>query len=514
MTISEPQRRSRAEAYQVFLSSTFVDLGAERKAVRDALAELNNPLSTLGVCLIPIDLQAGAETEPSLDVCLQRLEGCDLVVTLVGHRAGWLTPDGRSITEREFDYAQSNGIPRLAYLRDSTTPVLPEFVDKDDAHVAALNRFKRAIDDSLKRDTFRTPEQLRGHILRDVLNWVLNQPSVKTRLAGFGTSSALPEIKKYLDAIQSGNTGAAVAVVTSHRFALDVRRFGTEGIHRELLCDLLELGNLSAPTRVTDPYLRSKLLLNLLSDFPGSLLAPAALQEAKSLEALFADPVYSFSVSRAEARLHARCDRALPALKQMLVCAWRTADSHRKAMAHSAIATYYGDRGDHKRALRWYWTSITMLCEMREICPHCLGNAFLGAAGESLNCHDCGTTNNRLLKAYLIGQLIPDRKMQFTALFKLSSHLAAHEAIFEAVACAVLAARLAKATWPEDEETGLSAMLSEIVAGHGRETVAESLKRIEDRKPESVLDELVQLHELESFTNSLDLRPSTFGDHW
>ena len=41
MTISEPQPRPRALAYQVFLSSTFIDLAAERKAVRDALAELN-----------------------------------------------------------------------------------------------------------------------------------------------------------------------------------------------------------------------------------------------------------------------------------------------------------------------------------------------------------------------------------------------------------------------------------------------------------------------------------------
>jgi hypothetical protein len=435
-------------------------------------------------------------------------------VTLVGHRAGWLTQNGKSITHQEFDHAKSKGIPRLAYLRDSTTPVLPEFVDKDDKHVAALNRFKQAIDDGVKRDTFCNPDQLRGHILRDVLRWLVDQPSVTTRLAGLGTSSALVEIKKYHDAIQSGNIDEAVALLTSHRFALDLRRFGADAVRRELLCEVLELGSLSAPTRVTDPYSRSQLLLELLGDFPGSLLATAALQQAKSLEASFADPAYSFHVSRAEARLHTACDRALPALKRMLVCAWRTADIHRIAQAHKAIATYYGDRGEHTRARRWYWTSIRMLCKMREICPHCLGMAFLGAALESLNCHDCGTTDNRLLKAYLIGQVIPDRKMQFTALFELSRHLAAHKSIDEAVACAVVAARLAKDTWPEDEETGLSAMLAELVAENGRETVAESLKQVEDRNAEYVLGDLVRLHDLESFTKKLGLKPSTYGDHW
>ncbi len=514
MPVTEPQLHPRAQAYQVFLSSTFVDLAAERKAVRDALAELNIPLATLGVCLIPIDLQAGADTQPPLHVCLQHLEGCDLVVTLVGHRAGSLTEDGRSITEREFDHAKDKSIPRLAYLRDSSTPVLPEFVDKDDKHVAVLKRFKRAIDDGLKRDTFRGPEQLRGHILRDVLWWVLNQPSLQDRLARLPSPTTLPEIKKYLDALHSGNTDAAVAVVTSHRFAVDMRRFGTDAIRRELLCDLLELGSLSPPTRVTDPYRRSQLLLELLSDFPSSLLAPAALQEAKSLEASFDSPKYSFHVARAEAHLHSRCDRALPALKKMVVCAWRTADIHRIAEAHRAIATYYGDRGEHARARRWYWTSINKLCKMRDICPHCLGLAFLGAAGESLNCHDCGTIDDRLLKAYLIGRVIPDRRMQFTTLLKLSGHLAAHKAIDEAVACAVVAARLASETWPEDEETGLSAMVAELVASRGREAVAESLKRVEGRRAEAVLDELIRMYKLEAFTTSLDLKPSSAGDHW
>src|SRR6185436_8802590 len=141
------------------------------------------------------------------------------------------------------------------------------------------------------------------------------------RLARLPTPSALPEIKKYLDALHSGDTNAAVAVVTSHRFAVDMRRFGTDAIRRELLCDLLELGSLSPPTRVADPYRRSQLLLELLSDFPGSLLAAAALQDARSLEAHFNSPEYSFHVARAEARLHSRCDRAHPALKKMLVCA-------------------------------------------------------------------------------------------------------------------------------------------------------------------------------------------------
>jgi len=250
--VSNPvkQVKTKPQAYQVFLSSTFLDLAAERKAVRDALTELNLPLSSIGVCLFPVDLQAGAESQPPIDACLEHLAGCDLVVTLVGHRAGWLTPDGRSITEREFEHARSNNIPCLAYVRDNATPVLPEFVDKDEKQVAVLDRFKRTIDACIKRDTFRSAEQLRGHILRDILYWILNQPNVKERIAEHEKSNGLAELKNYLDVIKGSDIRAAVATAVSHRFATDMRRFGTDSIRRELLCDLLELGSLTPPTRL------------------------------------------------------------------------------------------------------------------------------------------------------------------------------------------------------------------------------------------------------------------------
>ena len=63
MTASSPQLRPRARAYRVFISSTFLDLSAERKAVCDALSDLNAPLAGLGVCLIPMDLQGGADAQ-------------------------------------------------------------------------------------------------------------------------------------------------------------------------------------------------------------------------------------------------------------------------------------------------------------------------------------------------------------------------------------------------------------------------------------------------------------------
>ena len=504
---------SRAHAFQVFISSTFVDLAAERKAVRDALADLNEPLFALGVCLIPVDLQRGAAAQPPTDVCLQKLLGCDLMVTLLGLRAGSLDADGRSITECEFDHARKHNIPTLAYIRDGSVPVLPEHIDQDDKRVAVRKRLKQKIDSSLKRDTFSSPEHLRGHLFRDIFSWLFSQPTVRNRMAAFSTPSSLPEIRKYLDAVTSGDVAEAIRVLTSHRFLLDMRRFGTESIHRELLLDLLELGSLAPPKRVVDDLARSRLLLELLSTFPDSNFAGAALREAQTLEETFAKPEYSFHVARAEAELHARCPRAIPALKRMLKCAWATADAHRVAEGHQAIARYYGSRGEHLKSRRWYWRSISTLCRMVDICPHCLGAAFRGAAGESLNCQDCRTTDNRLIKAYVIGKVIPDRMMQANALAALCAHLAAHAQLDQAVACAVLAARLSRESVPESTETGLPSLLADSIVRYGRGEVSAVLHRVESHA-EAILNELIELHEATDFAASLSLKPSPSGDHW
>ncbi len=264
------ENRRRPIAYSVFISSTFLDLSLERRAIKEALNELNMLLAPIGVCFLPVDLQEGADSEPPLDVCLSRLADCDLVITLIGHRAGWLAPDGRSITECEFDCATVQGLPCLAYVRDANTLILPEYVDTGDAQITALKRFRGKVDGRLKRDIFRSPEHLRGHIFRDLLNWLFKQPGVEAAMTDPAAPNALPEVRDYLRAINSGEAKRAVEIVTSRRFVLDMRRFDAQPIHMELLCDLLELGSLSPPTHVIEVSLRSRLLLQLLSEFPES----------------------------------------------------------------------------------------------------------------------------------------------------------------------------------------------------------------------------------------------------
>src|ERR1017187_5537555 len=152
--------------YRVFISSTFRDLAPERKAVQTAVDNLNEAATRVGVALIPIDLRRGAAPEPPLDVCLREAGTCDLMVTLVGRLYGSETPAGVSFTEAEFDTAVSGRIELFAYYKDADATYLPEHVETDAARLGQLAAFRRKIDAQLKRETFLSADEVRGHVIR------------------------------------------------------------------------------------------------------------------------------------------------------------------------------------------------------------------------------------------------------------------------------------------------------------------------------------------------------------
>jgi Domain of unknown function (DUF4062) len=104
--------------YQVFVSSTFLDLRDERQKVQQALLRCG---------CIP----AGMELFPSTDEDLWSLikaiiNDCDYYVLLIGNRYGSLNREGISYTEAEYEYARSRRKPVLAFFhaKPATLPSL------------------------------------------------------------------------------------------------------------------------------------------------------------------------------------------------------------------------------------------------------------------------------------------------------------------------------------------------------------------------------------------------------
>jgi len=93
---------------RIYISSTYKDLLDHR----DAAARIIKDLGHTAVD----SYKAGPK--PPVQQCLDDVESCDFFVGIVGHRYGWVPPDGdpRSITHREFDQAKDK--TRLIFLLD------------------------------------------------------------------------------------------------------------------------------------------------------------------------------------------------------------------------------------------------------------------------------------------------------------------------------------------------------------------------------------------------------------
>ncbi|KMY52538.1 hypothetical protein AC623_20600 [Bacillus sp. FJAT-27231] len=96
--------------YQVFISSTYIDLKEARRKVLETILDLQQ-------------FPAGMEVFPAGDDdqwthIRSVIDKSDYYVLILGHRYGSLAPDGIGYTEKEYDYAREKGIPVLAFIRD------------------------------------------------------------------------------------------------------------------------------------------------------------------------------------------------------------------------------------------------------------------------------------------------------------------------------------------------------------------------------------------------------------
>jgi len=94
--------------YQVFISSTFQDLGEERSKVMRALLRLGAFPS--GMELFP------AADDDSWSLIKRIIDQCDYYILIIAGRYGTLGSAGQSFTEMEYDYAVKQGVPVLSFI--------------------------------------------------------------------------------------------------------------------------------------------------------------------------------------------------------------------------------------------------------------------------------------------------------------------------------------------------------------------------------------------------------------
>ena len=111
--------------YQIFISSTFSDLKEERNKVMQTIMSLD--CIPAGMELFP------AMDEEQFEFIKRIIDDCDYYILIIGARYGSMDENGVSYTEKEYDYAVSQGVPVLAFLHKniSSIPISKADLNKD-----------------------------------------------------------------------------------------------------------------------------------------------------------------------------------------------------------------------------------------------------------------------------------------------------------------------------------------------------------------------------------------------
>ncbi|MEJ6395802.1 DUF4062 domain-containing protein [Gymnodinialimonas sp. 2305UL16-5] len=140
--------------YQVFVSSTFLDLKEERQAVSQNILELNH---------IPVGMEFfGAADQEQMEFIKDEIRNSDYYVLIIGGKYGSVDPKtGKSYTQLEYEFASEIGIPVLVFLRKNRHDLPVEQRDTDGEKISKLDAFILAASGAKRiRDEWETLPEL------------------------------------------------------------------------------------------------------------------------------------------------------------------------------------------------------------------------------------------------------------------------------------------------------------------------------------------------------------------
>lgn len=130
--------------YQVFVSSTYEDLIKERLEVMKALLELD---------CIPCGMEYfPAANEDQWTFIKNLIDACDYYVVIIGGRYGSEDPEGKSYTEKEYEYALSKGIPTIGFIRHDRNSLPTEKKEGEQDKIQKLEAFVTLVRSKLCKD--------------------------------------------------------------------------------------------------------------------------------------------------------------------------------------------------------------------------------------------------------------------------------------------------------------------------------------------------------------------------
>ncbi|MGO8087247.1 DUF4062 domain-containing protein [Rhizobium leguminosarum] len=182
--------------YQVFVSSTFVDLQSERSAVFQTLMEMD---------CIP----AGMELFPAMDeeqwnFIKRVIDDCDYYILILGGRYGSVSTTGISYTEMEYDYAISRGLKVLAFVHEAPEDIPARYTDTDPGLREKLTAFRAKVQSNRLVKFWREAKELPGLVALSLNKTIKTYPATGWVRADKVSSEAdVAEQNKLLKEVES-----------------------------------------------------------------------------------------------------------------------------------------------------------------------------------------------------------------------------------------------------------------------------------------------------------------------
>ena len=155
--------------YQVFVSSTYVDLLEERKEVIQALLELE--CIPVGMELFP------ASDDDQWSFIKSVIDDCDYYVLILAGRYGSCSDSGIGYTEMEYRYALKTGKPIISFLHENPGEIPANKTDQDSKLSTKLAEFRKLVQKKLCKN-WKTPTELGGVVGRSLVQLKKRSPAI------------------------------------------------------------------------------------------------------------------------------------------------------------------------------------------------------------------------------------------------------------------------------------------------------------------------------------------------
>lgn len=155
--------------YQVFISSTYIDLVDERKEVIQALLELD--CIPVGMELFP------AANEDQWTLIKELIDTCDYYILIVGGRYGSMNSEGISYTQMEYEYALEKKIPIVSFIPKEPDKIAVGKTDQDEEKAKKLENFLKLVQSKMCKH-YSNPIELGSVASRSIVKLTKRHPAI------------------------------------------------------------------------------------------------------------------------------------------------------------------------------------------------------------------------------------------------------------------------------------------------------------------------------------------------